>query len=72
MIEKDILLMWKGSLRPDISISSNTGKNTVDQVMRIHLGVQYLLNSRMSGIRRSCSIPVYCLLKLELQDLGLS
>jgi len=70
MIEKDILLMWKGLSRPDIRNSSKRGKNAEDQARCIRLNGLYLLNSSMSGIRRACSIPVFGLLKFGLQDLG--
>ena len=70
MIEKDILLMWKGLLRPDIRNSRRRGKNAEDQARCIRLKGLYLIDRSMTGIRTPCFIPLFDLLKLGLQDLG--
>ena len=70
MIEKDILLMWKGVSRPGIRNSSRRGKNAEDQARCNCLNGLYLLDRSMTGIRRPCFIPLFDLLKLGLQDLG--
>ena len=70
MIEKDILLMWKGLSRPSIRNSSRRGKNAEDQARCNCLNGLYLLDRSMTGIRRSYFIPLFDLLKLGLQDLG--
>ena len=70
MFEKDILLMWKGLSRPGIRNSSRRGKNAEDQARCNCLNGLYLLDRCMTGIRKSCFIPLFDLLKLGLQDLG--
>ena len=70
MIEKDILLMWKGLSRPGIRNCSRRGKNAEDQARCNCLNGLYLLDRSMTGIRRPCFIPLFDLLKLGLQDLG--
>ena len=70
MIEKDILLMWKGLSRPGIRNCSRRGKNAEDQARCNCLNGLYLLDRSMTGIRRPCFIPLIDLLKLGLQDLG--
>ena len=64
--------MWKGLSRPDIRNSRRRGKNAEDQARCIRLKGLYLLDISMTRIRRSCFIPVFDLLKLGLQDLGVN